>query len=52
MAKTHAGQCRCGAVEIEMRGDPLEMGYCHCENCRALFRCTGERIHVMEERER
>jgi len=21
-------------VEIEMRGDPLEMGYCHCENCR------------------
>ena len=17
-----------------MRGDPLEMGYCHCENCR------------------
>jgi hypothetical protein len=21
-------------VEIEVRGDPLEMGYCHCENCR------------------
>jgi hypothetical protein len=21
-------------VEIEVRGNPLEMGYCHCENCR------------------
>jgi hypothetical protein len=21
-------------VEIEVRGEPLEMGYCHCENCR------------------
>jgi hypothetical protein len=34
MAETHTGQCYCGAVEIEVRGDPLEMGYCHCENCR------------------
>ena len=34
MAETHTGRCYCGAVEIEMRGEPLEMGYCHCENCR------------------
>jgi hypothetical protein len=34
MADTHTGTCYCGAIEIEMRGDPLEMGYCHCENCR------------------
>jgi hypothetical protein len=34
MPKTHAGGCYCGAVEIEVRGEPLEMGYCHCENCR------------------
>jgi hypothetical protein len=34
MAETQTGQCYCGAVEIEMRGDPLEVGYCHCENCR------------------
>jgi Uncharacterized conserved protein len=34
MAETHTGRCYCGAVEIEVRGDPLEMGYCHCENCR------------------
>ena len=34
MASTDTGQCYCGAVEIEMSGDPLEVGYCHCENCR------------------
>ena len=34
MADTHRGGCYCGAVEIEMRGEPLEMGYCHYENCR------------------
>ena len=34
MANTHTGRCYCGAVEIEVRGDPLDMGYCHCENCR------------------
>src|SRR5262245_26038093 len=34
MAETHKGGCYCGAVEIEVRGEPLEMGYCHCENCR------------------
>jgi hypothetical protein len=21
-------------AETHMHGDPLEMGYCHCENCR------------------
>jgi hypothetical protein len=26
--------CSCGAVTIDVRGAPLEMGYCHCENCR------------------
>ena len=34
MAKTHTGGCYCGAVDIEVRSEPLEMGYCHCENCR------------------
>jgi len=34
MADIHKGGCYCGAVEIEIRGEPLEMGYCHCENCR------------------
>lgn len=34
MPETHTGSCYCGAVQIEVRGEPLEMGYCHCENCR------------------
>jgi len=34
MAETHTGRCYCGAVEIEARGAPLDMGYCHCANCR------------------
>ena len=34
MAETHSGSCYCGAVEIEMTGPPLDMGYCHCANCR------------------
>ncbi|HMR31322.1 MAG TPA: GFA family protein [Geminicoccaceae bacterium] len=35
MAETHKGACFCGAVEIEATGTPLEIGYCHCNSCRA-----------------
>src|SRR5262245_1308606 len=31
----HLGNCFCEAVEIEVRGEPEEMGYCHCSSCRA-----------------
>jgi hypothetical protein len=34
MAEAHIGKCYCVALEIELSGAPLEMGYCHCENCR------------------
>lgn len=30
----HSGQCFCGAVEVEVRGEPAAMGYCHCASCR------------------
>ena len=29
------GRCFCGAVEIEVSGEPEAMGYCHCESCRS-----------------
>ncbi len=32
---THTGRCFCGAVEIEVNGDPEVMGYCHCSSCRS-----------------
>jgi hypothetical protein len=31
----HKGRCFCGAVEIEVEGDPEAMGYCHCSSCRS-----------------
>jgi hypothetical protein len=34
MADTHTGRCYCGAIEIEASGEPVNMGYCHCDNCR------------------
>ena len=35
MADLHKGTCFCGAVEVEVTGTPVEMGYCHCSDCRA-----------------
>ena len=35
MATTHNGRCFCGAVEIQVTGDQLGMGYCHCSSCRS-----------------
>lgn len=32
---THGGSCFCGAVKIEVAGEPEGMGYCHCKSCRS-----------------
>jgi hypothetical protein len=29
------GECFCGAVKIEVDGQPEAMGYCHCRSCRS-----------------
>ena len=34
MANAHKTSCYCGAVQIEASGEPLDMGYCHCNACR------------------
>ncbi len=34
MADTHTATCYCRAIAIEATGAPIDMGYCHCENCR------------------
>lgn len=34
MSQPARGSCFCGAVEIEVSGEPEAMGYCHCEECR------------------
>lgn len=30
----HQGSCFCGAVQFTVSGEPVAMGYCHCESCR------------------
>lgn len=34
-AMTYQGECFCGAVKIEVNGEPEGMGYCHCRSCRS-----------------
>ena len=31
----HRGECFCGAVQVEVSGEPAGMGYCHCRSCRS-----------------
>ena len=31
---TYTGTCFCHAVELTVTGEPIAMGYCHCESCR------------------
>jgi hypothetical protein len=35
MSTIHKGSCFCGAVELEAKGCPVEMGFCHCRDCRS-----------------
>ena len=30
----HQGSCFCKAVQFTVSGEPVAMGYCHCESCR------------------
>jgi len=32
---TYEGQCFCGAVKIEVTGESVGAGYCHCASCRS-----------------
>ena len=33
--KVFNGACFCGAVQLTVTGEPVAMGYCHCESCRS-----------------
>ena len=35
MTATYKGECFCGAVHVEVSGEPEAMGYCHCQSCRS-----------------
>lgn len=34
MSGNYRGRCFCGAVELEVTGAPIAMGFCHCTSCR------------------
>jgi hypothetical protein len=31
---TYEGSCFCGEVRFTVSGEPVAMGYCHCDSCR------------------
>lgn len=43
MSDKYSGQCFCGAVKIEVSGNPEVMAYCHCNSCRSW---SGSPVHA------
>ena len=33
-ANSYSGSCFCGGVQFTASGEPVAMGYCHCDSCR------------------
>lgn len=33
--KDYKGSCFCGTVQFTVSGEPVGMGYCHCDSCRS-----------------
>ena len=40
---TRKSGCACGAVEVELEGEPAVQAYCHCSSCRGWL---GAPIHA------
>lgn len=32
--ESYSGKCFCGEVQFTVTGEPVGMGYCHCDSCR------------------
>ena len=43
MAETRKSGCACGAVQVEISGEPTVQAYCHCSSCRGWL---GAPIHA------
>lgn len=41
--RTRKSACMCGAVQLELTGEPGVMAFCHCESCRGWL---GAPIHA------
>jgi len=40
---TYKSGCACGAVQLEISGEPAAQAYCHCDSCRSWL---GAPIHA------
>lgn len=40
---TYQAGCACGAVKVEVSGEPAVQAYCHCESCRSWL---GAPVHA------
>jgi hypothetical protein len=40
---TRTSGCACGSVQVEIRGEPSVMAYCHCDSCRSWL---GAPVHA------
>ena len=43
MSNTYKASCTCGAVQLEVTGEPAVQAYCHCNSCRGWL---GAPIHA------
>lgn len=41
--KTRKSGCMCGAVQLELSGEPAVQAYCHCDSCRGWL---GAPVHA------
>ena len=41
--QTYKAGCTCGAVQLEISGDPAVQAYCHCSSCRGWL---GAPVHA------
>ena len=45
---THKGECFCGAVQLEVSGEPEAMGYCTLPFMPFVVGRTGQRLLALE----
>ena len=52
MSETIQGGCFCGAVQLEVSGEPVAMGYCHCRDCAHWSAGPNQHLHAVAAGER
>lgn len=48
MSNQYQVECDCGAVSLELSGEPKVRGFCHCEDCRDLLKIPYHSVTAWE----